>query len=269
MKLAEAQALADLRSAGQAARVVAKCKTAAEVTADIYAEAESRGEPFARTPESWTNHWLPSKKFHLVRMPLNAAAMPCQPKIGNLVLKKIHAREDTPIVVDYNQNQVGKAMHGFVPEVIVIDGKHRYQAAHLRGESHIMAYVGEEAMQAVPSLQACGCGKKMSAGGPGSGRHKGSGTKMITRTYKTDNEDEGGDRYQKLENLGYEFAEDKGPLVMKHPSGAHAELKDNFDSKDHYDKGYKNTIKLTAPQEHHDTLMNAYKTWKSPGRSKE
>ena len=68
---------------------------------------------------------ISSKKFKLVRLPLNAAALPCLPRGNNLVLKKIHAREEKPIVVDYNKNAVGGSMYGFTPQAIVIDGKHR------------------------------------------------------------------------------------------------------------------------------------------------
>lgn len=174
MRIFEAAALADLRTAGQQSRTVAKCKTAKELTEEIFAEAKDRGEPFARTPESWSKHWLPSKKFHMVRLPLNAAALPCEPKVDNLVLKKIHAREDKPIVVDYNKNQIGQAMNGYIPENIVIDGKHRFKAAHLRGESHIMAYVGEEALELLPGMHAA-CSCKVSAGGGGASGGTGGG----------------------------------------------------------------------------------------------
>jgi hypothetical protein len=47
---------------------------------------------------------------------------------------------------------------GFTPQVIVIDGKHRFQAATLRGETHIMAWVGEQAINLVPQLRAMGGG---------------------------------------------------------------------------------------------------------------
>jgi len=169
MKLQEAYDYANLRTAGQSPQLKEKTATAKELSEDLFAEAEDRGDPFIyMTPESWSKKWLPSKKFHLVRLPLNACALPCQPKGQQRVMKKIHAREDTPIVVDYNVNQVGKALHGFTPQVIVIHGKHRFTAATIRGESHINAWVGEAAMEFIPYLNA----KKteVKAGGPGSGR---------------------------------------------------------------------------------------------------
>jgi hypothetical protein len=155
MKFQEAYDLANLRTAGQTPQFREKYKSAMELAEELFAEAEERGDPFLYlTPESWSKKWLPSKKFHLVKLPLNACALPCQPKGRNLVLKKIHAREEKPIVVDYNKNQVGQAMHGYTPQVIVIDGKHRFTAATIRGESHINAWVGEEAMEFIPYLQA-------------------------------------------------------------------------------------------------------------------
>lgn len=159
MKIAEAAGLASLRESGLRGRFRDEERTALELAKDIFAEAEEREQPFLyHTPETWTKKWLPSRRFKLVRLPLNAAAMPCEPKIDNLVLKKIHAMEQKPIIVDYNRNQVGKSMHGFVPQVIVIDGKHRFKAATLRGETHIMAWVGDVAL---PMIHAFGSG-----GGP-------------------------------------------------------------------------------------------------------
>ncbi len=89
-----------------------------------------------------------------------------------MTLKKIHAREESPIVVEYNSNQVGKALHGFVPPIVVIDGKHRFAAATMRGDSHIAAWVGEVAiqeMQAMGMKVDCGCRGGIQALGSGSG----------------------------------------------------------------------------------------------------
>lgn len=154
MKLLEANTFVQLRDAGlQSRRISKEVKIGLELAQDIFAEAEERDQPFLyHTPETWARKWLPSKRFRLIRLPLNAAAMPCEPKVDNLVLKKIHAREEKPIIVDYNLNQVGKSMHGFVPQVIVLDGKHRFRAAQLRGETHIMAWVGEKAIECMEAV---------------------------------------------------------------------------------------------------------------------
>jgi len=158
MKLLEATGLASLREQGQRPKVLSGIKTGDQLAREIWAEARDRGILGAMggysSSDKWQRGWLPSKRFHLIRMPLNAAALSCTPRTENLVLKKIHAREESPIVVDYNRNQVGRAFNGFVPQVIVIDGKHRFRAATLRGDTHIMAWVGEQALEMVPSLQA-------------------------------------------------------------------------------------------------------------------
>jgi len=171
MKIAEATRLAELTIYAERP-VQEKTKTAIQLARAIFAEAEERGQPFLYiTAEKWVKKWLPSKKFTLMRIPLNVVALPCEPKGENLVLKKIHAREASPILVEYNKNQVGKAMHGFIPAVVCIDGKHRYKASMLRGDSHIVAWVGEEAVREMHAsgIQVdCGCRKKIHALGSGS-----------------------------------------------------------------------------------------------------
>jgi len=167
MRIAEAAGFVSLREEGLRGRTPKDTRSALQLAEDVFAEAEEREEPFLyHTPKSWARKWLPSKTFHLVRMPLNAAAMPCEPKIGNLVLKKIHAMESKPIIVDYNRNQVGKSLHGFVPQVIVIDGKHRFKAAMLRGETHILAWVGDVAAEGMKGCDAKNVRAFGSGGGP-------------------------------------------------------------------------------------------------------
>src|SRR5208283_3999747 len=108
MRLLEATGLATLREEGMRPKCLpVALKSALELAKEIWAEARDRGITTAlggcQTPEQWQRRWLPSRRFHLIRMPLNAAALSCQPRTENLVLKKIHAREDNPIVCDYNQ----------------------------------------------------------------------------------------------------------------------------------------------------------------------
>lgn len=176
MKLAQATAYTKLRDEGLRVKISEQYKVGLELAKEIFAEAEEREQPFLyHSPETWARKWLPSKRFRLMRLPLNAAAMPCEPKVDNLVLKKIHAMETKPIVVDYNKNQVGSSMHGFVPQVIVIDGKHRFKAAALRGETHIMAWVGELATE---SIHAFGGG----GGGPAPERTEpAAGAKLVAQ----------------------------------------------------------------------------------------
>lgn len=207
MKLEQATALASLRMFAEPV-VRDKTKTAQELAHELFAEAEQAERPFLYlTEDKWAKRWLPSKKFKLVRLPLNAVALPCNPKGPELVLKKLHAREEKPIICDYNKNQVGKSLNGFTPQIIVIDGKHRFQAAQLRGESHIMAWVGEVAISemdaaterhnkrfGVKAKKDCGCGcggkckddVKAFSGGSGGGpdpatQQKANGAQLVAR----------------------------------------------------------------------------------------
>lgn len=168
MRIAQTQDFIKLREDGYQKRDSKETKVAIELANDIFSEATEREQPFLyHTPETWARKWLPSRRFTLMRLPLNAAAMPCEPKGDNLVLKKIHAMETKPIVVDYNRNQVGKTMHGFVPQIIVIDGKHRFKAAALRGETHIMAWVGELAIESMHALGGGGPAPERTTAAPG------------------------------------------------------------------------------------------------------
>jgi hypothetical protein len=178
-----------------------KVWTAEQIAEYVFAQAELKHEPFYKmVPSDWQHRWLPSKKFVLVNMPITCAAAPCSPRDEEWVATRIHAKADHPIVVDLNKNNVGKKSVGFVPPVIVLDGKHRFKAAALRGESHILAWVGEEAMTVIEDQlekmkvkpgKAIGIAastpfehrtklsvssKSVAAGGPGSGRHPEAGT---------------------------------------------------------------------------------------------
>ena len=160
MRLIEAAELTFLREEVYARQdVPVETRTAAQLADDIFSEAEDREEPFLfQTRQGWRRKWLPSRTFRLMRLPLNAAALPCEPKGQNLVLKKIYAREEKPIIVDYNRNRVGSSLNGYTPQVIVIDGKHRFKAAALRGETHILAWVGEMAAQTMRAVGGGGGG---------------------------------------------------------------------------------------------------------------
>ena len=170
MRLLEANTLARLREEGLQEKVRKEVTTGLVLATEVLEEAKERDQPFLyHTPQSWARKWLPSKQFILARIPLNAAAMPCEPNVENLVLKKIHAREDKPIIVDYNKNQVGKSMHGYAPPVIVIDGKHRFKAAMLRGDSTIMAWVGIQAAVEIKAFSGGGGGLAPERTTPASG----------------------------------------------------------------------------------------------------
>jgi hypothetical protein len=168
MNLNQAVDFATLRTPPQR-EVKREIKSDENVAEFVFAMAEEKQQPFLyMVPDDWRKKWLKSKKFVLMNMPITCAALPTQPKDQEWVLTRIHAKADHPIVVDVNKNKIGKASTGFIPQVIVLDGKHRFKAASLRGESHILAWVGEEAVALIEAQ----IGKKnVKAGGPGSGRH--------------------------------------------------------------------------------------------------
>lgn len=206
MKIEQSMGLtAGLTVFAQEQRLPDKTKTGLELARQIFAEAEQREQPFLyQTPEGWARKWLESKKFHLMRIPLNAAALPCLPKNENLVLKKIHAKEENPIVVDGNKRNVGASLHGFTPEVIVLDGKHRHQAAMLRGETHILAWVGENVIHAAGGAGGGFGGGLGSGGGPPQGTAMAPGSKMTSSSKKQ----------KKIQADEY-----KSKLYAKHPPG--------------------------------------------------
>jgi hypothetical protein len=121
--------------------------TAIKMAELVFAKGREKGKPFLYIDAyDWKKRWLASEKFQLIRMPISAAALPCLPKDAEWVQALLHRREDVPVVVDLNKKGVGRSPSGYLPPVIVLDGKHRFRAAALRGESHILAWVGEKAV---------------------------------------------------------------------------------------------------------------------------
>lgn len=164
MNLLQAVDFAKLRTPGPL-KVERKVKTAEDIAEFVFEAAEEKQQPFLyQMPNDWRNKWLKSKNFVLMSLPITCAALPTQPKDPEWVLTRIHAKADHPIVVDVNKNKIGKASTGFIPPVVVLDGKHRFKAASLRGDSHILAWVGEEAVDLIEEKLT------LAAGGPGSGR---------------------------------------------------------------------------------------------------
>lgn len=189
-----------------------KVKTAESLTEELFAQALDRGRPFiGMNTMQWQKKWLGSSRFHLRRIYLNRAAAPCDPRDPNHVLATIHSGKDCdPILVDVNIRGVGRTAAGFTPKAIVIDGKHRFMAANLRGEDSILAWVGEKALPIV----------EISAGGPGSGRHPGGGM---------DNMREGLASKGVAKQFGYQNVSQKGSgtqskTMYEHPDGHKLEV---------------------------------------------
>jgi hypothetical protein len=101
------------------------------------------------TGEQWADRWLSSKKFVLMEVDINAAACCSNPAHPDRVKHFINAgtMADEPIVIDLNKRKRGMTALGYIPEIVVLDGKHRTTAARQRGEVRIMAWVGTKALK--------------------------------------------------------------------------------------------------------------------------
>lgn len=196
--------------------VASKTMTAVQIAKRVFQLAAQAGHPFEGiTVQDWARKWLASDEFVLMEISASKAALTNTPKNRNLVFEKMHASAFEPIVVDANKNEIGRTPGGFVPSVIVVDGKHSHQAQVMQGKSMVMAWVGKKVVAKVQakvaSIKVNGNGVKLSkiesaavlaqdrghngsaphmpmpgvksnrnsttvySGGPGSGRHPGYG----------------------------------------------------------------------------------------------
>ena len=136
-------------------------KTAGEIAELVLDLSAAAGEPFENAvPKVWGNRWLASKKFVLVEIDPRQVAVPFVNRISHtkvLATMQASANSLPPIVVDMNLRGIGKTETGYVPSVIVVDGKHRYRAQVLCGRDRITAWVGEKALA---TLQARAAARK-------------------------------------------------------------------------------------------------------------
>jgi hypothetical protein len=82
---------------------------------------------------------------------ISKAALPGMPRNPNRVFEKMQAAASSlePIVVDVNKQNIGQTPSGYVPRVIVVDGKHTHMARRTQGYGTILAWVGEKALKYV------------------------------------------------------------------------------------------------------------------------
>jgi hypothetical protein len=132
-----------------------------QVAKRVFELASQGGFPYKKaTYQGWADKWLPSDEFRLMEIDIaaaaainiNAAASPHQPKNPNRVEHYLHCSVDAldPIVVDVNKRNVGRSYLGYVPPVVVLDGKHRKRAQLQKGYSKILAWVGCKAIKKMP-----------------------------------------------------------------------------------------------------------------------
>lgn len=132
-----------------------------QVAKRVFQLAAQGGFPYTKmTYQQWANMWLKSDKFKLMEIDIaaaaslniNAAASPHPPKNPNRVEHYLHCSVESldPIVVDLNKRGVGRTYLGYVPKVVVLDGKHRKKAQLEQGRTRILAWVGCKAMKQMP-----------------------------------------------------------------------------------------------------------------------
>ena len=94
------------------------------------------------------DHWITSTVFQLV---------PIRCSFVGVSKKKPadHSTSNDPIIVELNINQVGREVysdeggHGQVPDLLVIDGQHRWYEAQDDGRLTMDAYVGDVALSII------------------------------------------------------------------------------------------------------------------------
>jgi hypothetical protein len=127
-----------------------KTKTAKETAEMVFELSAAVGEPYRdAVPEVWASRWLVSKKFVLVDIDPRQVAVPYANKISrSKVMATMQASVDSmpPIVVDLNVQKIGRSGTGYIPSLIVVDGKNRHRAQMLCGRDRISAWVGEKAL---------------------------------------------------------------------------------------------------------------------------
>lgn len=132
--------------------------TALAIAKRVFQLAAQAGHPFEGiTPPVWAKKWLASEEFVLTEVETGQVAIPIFARRKDVVRAYMHASADSqePIIADVNKNHVGgNDTTGFIPEVIVVDGKHRHQAATLKAEPRIKAWIGVKALPKIESMRA-------------------------------------------------------------------------------------------------------------------
>lgn len=126
---------------------------AEQIAKQVFAMAKANGNPFLNIDhKQWAKKWLASDEFVLTEINAASVAIPMAPKNPNKVFTNIMASAQSfaPIVVDLNKRGIGRAPgSGYIPPVIVVDGKHRTTATNINGRETIKAWVGVKALDKV------------------------------------------------------------------------------------------------------------------------
>jgi len=121
-----------------------------DVAKRVFRVSELQKTPYQNIgPEDWAKRWLVSDTFTLAEIAPYQVAVPFVNRINqNRVQATLMASQDEiePIVIDLNKQHIGRTESGYVPKVIVVDGKHRHRAQLMQGRDRILAWVGDRAM---------------------------------------------------------------------------------------------------------------------------
>lgn len=121
-----------------------------QVAQRVFEVSAMANEPYVNIkPEDWAQRWLASQTFVLAEIAPHHVAVPHVNRIDKSKVQatlQASAEEIEPIVVDLNKQGIGATNSGYVPKIIVVDGKHRHRAQVLRGKDRILAWVGDMAM---------------------------------------------------------------------------------------------------------------------------
>lgn len=122
-----------------------KTRTKLQVAKRVFTLAAAGGFPYTgMSYQDWAKKWLTSDTYRLMEIDINAAASPHLPKNPERVAFRLLCGSESmdPIVVDLNKQKTGKSHLGYIPKIVVLDGKHRKQAQMLQGHTRILAWVG-------------------------------------------------------------------------------------------------------------------------------
>jgi len=164
MKLVDAMTLDNLRSESTPA-VKKKNLSAQDMVREVFHIAKQEGRKIPDTKKGWLSN-LTSKRFTLIEVFMNRVANPgpaLNPtRVFSLMAQAVSDR--FPVVIDVNKKQLGLVESlNYTPRVVIVDGREKFAAANLRGESRMLAWVGDEVLDSVHACGvSCGCSPQAS-----------------------------------------------------------------------------------------------------------
>jgi 2'-5' RNA ligase len=94
-----------------------------------------------QSPEKWAEHHAYSDSFTLAEVPMKLIDWRGPKGADEPVTDE--PRTEGPIILDYNQHELGR-YRGMFPNDIALDGTHRLQQARNRGDKTVLAWIGND-----------------------------------------------------------------------------------------------------------------------------